>query len=297
MINASPAATFEATLTGAPTGLTGTMGVRILDNAGATTTGRVTAGIAEYPAGSGFYTVTLTAPSTAGQYTVFWDEGSVGPTTTHSEALTVTYTGLGASSPSGGDLVTLAQVRSFLQKAGGDTDQDTEIAAMITAASDAIMREAQREFKTTTSGSTVRTFEYKGGGVVDFAPFDLRSVTLVRLDSDDSSPTTISSSDYRLTPVNTPQGVYTGIQIEPMTAVTRGRFATRVLEITSATWGFSAVPQEVQRACIITVAVWLRRDVTAYENVLGPEGEETAPRSLPMPALDLLAPFKRQVYA
>lgn len=195
------------------------------------------------------------------------------------------------------DLVTSSQVRQFLQKGVSDTTQDTEIAAMVTAASDAIMREAQREFKTTTSGSTARTFEYKGGGLVDFAPFDLRSVTLVRLDSDDSSPTTLSSGEYRLTPVNIPQGVYTGIQIEPLTAVSRGRWATRILEVTSATWGFSAVPQEIQRACIITVATWLRRDVTAYENTLGPEGEEIAPRSLPMPAVDLIAPFKRQVYA
>jgi hypothetical protein len=73
VIYAAPGASFEATLTGAPTGLAGTLGVRILDNAGGTTTARATAGIAEFPAGSGFYTVTLTAPTTAGQYSVFWD--------------------------------------------------------------------------------------------------------------------------------------------------------------------------------------------------------------------------------
>lgn len=45
-MNATPSSTFEATATGFATGLTGTIGVRILDNAGATTTATVTAGIA-----------------------------------------------------------------------------------------------------------------------------------------------------------------------------------------------------------------------------------------------------------
>jgi hypothetical protein len=45
MIYALPGASFEATLTGAPTGLTGTIGVRILDNAGGTSLARQTTGI------------------------------------------------------------------------------------------------------------------------------------------------------------------------------------------------------------------------------------------------------------
>jgi hypothetical protein len=57
-------------------GLTGTLGVRITDNVGATTTARVTAGIAEYPAGSGIYEVTLTAPDDRGQYSLVWDDGT-----------------------------------------------------------------------------------------------------------------------------------------------------------------------------------------------------------------------------
>lgn len=80
---------FEATLAGAPTGLTGTLGIQILDNTGNVTTPRQSAGIAENPVGSGFYAVTLTAPPSAGQYSLFWDTGAVGPSTTASEELVV----------------------------------------------------------------------------------------------------------------------------------------------------------------------------------------------------------------
>lgn len=73
-MNVAPSTAFEAVADLGVTGLT--PGVRILDNAGATTTARVTAGISEYPSGSGIYYVSLTAPATAGQYTIAWDNGT-----------------------------------------------------------------------------------------------------------------------------------------------------------------------------------------------------------------------------
>lgn len=91
-MNVSPSSTFEAVASGFASGLTGTIGVRILDNAGATTTARVTAGIAEYPASSGVYYVTLTAPSTAGQYTILWDNGTATPGNIATEDLVVAET-------------------------------------------------------------------------------------------------------------------------------------------------------------------------------------------------------------
>lgn len=193
------------------------------------------------------------------------------------------------------DLCSSSDVRTFLQKTTTDTAQDTEIGNMITAASDAIMRWAEREFKTTTSGSTARSFEHKGGAFLDLAPFDLRSVSAVEMDADQSSSTVLTSDQYRLHPVNSPHGVYTGLRLDS-SVISTTRFRAAVVEVTSSTWGFASVPSDVKRACVITVATWLRRDVSAYENVLGPEGEEVAPRGLPMPAVDLLKPFKREIY-
>lgn len=71
----NPSTSFEA-VAKFPTGLTGSIGVRIIDNVGATTVARTTAGISEYPAGSGVYQITLTAPDTRGQYTIVWDDGT-----------------------------------------------------------------------------------------------------------------------------------------------------------------------------------------------------------------------------
>lgn len=194
------------------------------------------------------------------------------------------------------DLCAASDVRTFLQKSTGDTAQDTEIENMITPASDAIMRHCEREFKTTASGSTARTFEYAGGGFLSLAPYDAQTVTLVRIDTDQSSPTTLSSTDYRLWPNPAKDGVYTNLRLEPFIIQSTNRFPSRLVEVTG-TWGFPSVPTPVKRACVLTVAVWLRRDVTAYENALGPEGEEVAPRSLPMAAVDLLEPYKRHTYA
>src|SRR3990172_5611118 len=89
-VTVAPGDSFEVTSVGFATGLVGTIGIRILDGAGGTTTARVTAGIVEFPSGSGIYLKTLTAPLTAGQYTVMWDTGTVSPTTVQVEALTVT---------------------------------------------------------------------------------------------------------------------------------------------------------------------------------------------------------------
>lgn len=90
MLYVAPGSTFEAVLSGAPTGLTGTLGVRLLDNAGAEALARTTSGITEFPAGSGVYSAVLTAPSAAGQYSIMWDPGSVAPETVALEDLFVT---------------------------------------------------------------------------------------------------------------------------------------------------------------------------------------------------------------
>jgi hypothetical protein len=119
-----PGATIEATLGGAPTGLTGTLGVRVLDNAGATTIARATAGITEFPAGSGFYAATLTAPVVAGQYTIFWDTGTVSPASTASEDLIVTFspavTGPSGVTPTRGDVGSVLRARTRSDATGNE---------------------------------------------------------------------------------------------------------------------------------------------------------------------------------
>lgn len=80
MIYAKPAQSFDATLQGAPTGLVGTLGVRIIDQpAGTLMLARTTSGISEQPVGSGIYSTALTAPAVNGTYLVVWDTGGLAP--------------------------------------------------------------------------------------------------------------------------------------------------------------------------------------------------------------------------
>lgn len=92
MIYSRPSTSFEATASGFPSGLVGTIGVRVTDGAGGTTVARTTSGIGEFPASSGIYYAAITAPSVQGQYQVVWDTGGNSPQFAVDE-LTVTFTG------------------------------------------------------------------------------------------------------------------------------------------------------------------------------------------------------------
>lgn len=96
MIVTAPSVSVEAVAEGFATGLVGTIGVRVLDGQGGTTLARTTSGILETPAASGIYTATFTAPATAGQYVVVWDDG----VQFASEQLQVTATAFSPTIPS-----------------------------------------------------------------------------------------------------------------------------------------------------------------------------------------------------
>lgn len=64
-MNVAPGATYEAVIDWGTSGAT--LGMRVIDNAGATSVARLTTSIVEYPSGSGIYARTgNVAPSTAG---------------------------------------------------------------------------------------------------------------------------------------------------------------------------------------------------------------------------------------
>jgi hypothetical protein len=192
------------------------------------------------------------------------------------------------------DLTTLSAVREFLQKDVADTGQDAIISSFITRASDAIMAFCEREFKSTATGSTARTFEYRGGGLLSLAPYDLRSVSQIRMDVDEATPTVLDSDEYRLYPYPAPDSVYQAIRLEPYVVSSRGRWEQRLVEVTGV-WGFASVPTDVVHACITTVSIWLRRDVSAFESVLSLDQDQLErPAGLPSSAMSILTPYRRQ---
>lgn len=193
------------------------------------------------------------------------------------------------------DLTTIGAVRAFLQKPAADVSQDAEIAVLITAASRAIMRWTSREFAPSVS-AVARDFEYDGGGVLWFGVYDLRSVTSVQIDALEASPTTLTTDEYRLYPVPARDGVYGALRLDPTLLHSRARWNQRIVRVTGD-WGFATVPADVAQACVVTVAIWLRRDVQGFVTTFNIDEQRTeVPEALPAQAARMLTPWRREVY-
>jgi hypothetical protein len=278
-IIAAPDATFLSELDNAPTGLVGTIGVRIIrDSDQVEVLARTTKGIVESPAGSGHYTATLVAPSTAGDYSVLWDSGTVTPSTTAVDDLVV-----GTTFASASDLTTVEAVREFTQKRSTDTAQDAVIQMLISAASKMVSRYTERQFFPETG--VKHTFEWNHVSqpmFVDFMPFELRTATAVTLDTD-GSPHVLDPTEYKLWPVPNPDGTYFGIRLNPFTPPTVSiRWAPRRQVEVEGDWGMPAIPADIAFLTTLTVAIWLRRDVSAFEAGMRiDEGYVERPKSLP----------------
>ena len=163
------------------------------------------------------------------------------------------------------DLCSLSDVRAALEIPVADTSRDSLISTLITAASDAIMEETEREFAPVTASAT-RRFRIENFSM-SLAPYDLRTVTTFTLHPESSSPITLDTTQYNLEPVTTKTGTYTSVQFSTYLAslpssTTAFAFGYALCDITGA-WGFSSVPTDVNRAAVITVAAWMRKDVSA----------------------------------
>lgn len=197
-----------------------------------------------------------------------------------------------------GDLCSLAEVRAFLQKQASDTAQDAIISSLITRASAAVMRYTERQFAPTETAAT-KTFEidFNRDGFLDLAPYDLRSLTSILIDTDTGTSATLGSEEYRLWPRPNPDGVFTAIRLVPTTRGGWSRFRHVQVQVTGD-WGFSAVPDDVKHWTIVVVETWLRRDVAAFSTTYDAnEDRVERPEMLPLAAARGLAYWKRTGYA
>lgn len=187
-----------------------------------------------------------------------------------------------------GDLTTVAAIREYLQKDGADTAQDPVVASLITRASAQITSWCEREFAPATTNET-RTYVYGGHGLVDLAPYDVRTVSQIVLDTDTTSPITLDPTQYRLRP----KPLVGGYHLLQIYGYGEGTYGERELEITGD-WGFETIPADVEHACIITVVTWLRRDVQAFSSTFSlDEGREEIPEALPAQVLGALGRWRR----
>jgi len=259
MITVAPSAEFETSVDWGVTGLTGTLRVSLLDGDGAVTTAATTAGIAEFPTGSGRYEVTLTAPGTAGQYAVFWDNGAqtIGNTAVGDDVL---VTSDGAASVGG--TTNLYVSRSELKATMGltVTTYDDDIDLVITAASRAI-----DGYKNTRYFPTTETRYYDPpcyGSPLEID--DLNSLTSVKLDPTGSGAfgtTLTSGTDFALEPVNNPAtgAPYRSIRLLPQSAAIWPTYPNSVQVIGS--FGWAETPILVKQACkILAQRLYARKD-------------------------------------
>ncbi len=269
-ITAAQGQSFEATLTGAPTGLVGVLGVQVVDGVGGVTVPRTTAGIVESPAGSGVYTATITAPAVVGSYLITWDSGVVSPSTTATEALTVTTAVPGAWAS---NYATLAELKASVGIL--DTDDDTELGYALGAASRLIDDYTGRQFGA-LAVAIPRYYEAfydiesrRWMARID----DLMVTTDLVVKTDDGTetyPTTLAiDTDFRLQPYNAPADGRPWTAIVASTSNTLSR-DLRALQVT-ARWGWAAVPAVVTQACLIQAGRLFKRKDAPFGVAGSPE--------------------------
>ncbi len=252
-MNVAPNTTFEAVASGFATGLAGTIGVRIIDNSGSTTVTRTTAGITEYPAGSGIYVRTFTGGlPTTGQYTLVWDNGSTTPGNVAVEDLVITTGGGSVIGSPGPYYITTAALKATLTLTG-TTYADADITAAIAAASRAIDNLCQRRFFQDADANQVRYYtpgdDILAQGLLDID--DLVTMTSL-LTSDDGTTfanTWTANTDYVLEPLNAASDVwpYTHIRALPQGSFRFNTIYPRSVKLTGM-FGWPAVPDAVVNA-------------------------------------------------
>lgn len=187
-----------------------------------------------------------------------------------------------------GDLTSLANAREYIQKVAGDTAQDTVISNLITRASKAIMVYTDREFAPVSAAGTTRRLQVSSL-VVPFAPWDLNTIAAngVVLDPESSSPRILAATDYVALPVGKFDGVWTRLRLSSLLAFasnTQINMGFSLIDVIG-TWGFPAIPADVEQACIDTVYAWMRGNVQvmsqAYEldTAIAPVSEPNLPMS------------------
>lgn len=252
-MNVIPGQTFEAYSPELASGLTGTVGVRIRDGAGADFLARTTASItADVTVGSNsVYRRTLTAPTTAGQYWIVWDDGTnIGEPT----ELLVTYSA--PTAPSGSIYVTRDALKVTLEI--GDTYADTDIDDALAGACRVI-----DSYKRTRFYPTTETRYYTGNRrSCELEIDDANAVTAVTVDIDGDGTfetTWVTGTDFALAPVNAP---LTG---EPYRKLVLLGQAGRVFPVylnavkVDGSFGWAEAPAQVVQATKILAARYLKR--------------------------------------
>jgi hypothetical protein len=191
------------------------------------------------------------------------------------------------------DLITLDEARDFLQKQASQAAADDVLEELITRASAVIQRHIDLDCE---SVATTRTFDWDGGARLSLAPYAASSVDGVTLDPNESGSSSLTSSQWRLTPSPAADGVYYTLHFD-YTAISASWsvFPRRQVSV-SGQWGFTVIPDGLKQAACVTVADWYRGRVAGFSAQFQDAAEGAAPRgpeALPLAAWRILEAWRR----
>ena len=189
---------------------------------------------------------------------------------------------------------TLAQFKQRTGITSTDANRDTDLELIIQASSRKIDQYCGRVFYATAAG-VVRYFTAQN--VHRCYVNDYTALTAVETDDDGDGTieTTWAATDYRKMPIQDAGGLwpYTFLEVMPQGNYTFPKGLTGGVKLTG-TWGWTAVPDEVREACLLTSnRLWQRR--AAAFGVLGSNefGAPTVITKLDPDIQSLLEPFRR----
>jgi hypothetical protein len=202
---------------------------------------------------------------------------------------------IASHSAASGDLTTITAVRQFMQTPSGDTGSDEVAAALITRASQLIMRWIDRRVAPLDTSDTVRLIPVAGAARTrDLWVGDLSAAptTIRLLDSDaQTEVTTVASTERLLLPLDrSSTDPIEAIRLLPAVGGLSPRWYAEV----TGKWGWPVVPADIEHACIITVVTWLRRGVQALTApaMEGVTPTEDRPSGLPVEAETVLRRYR-----
>lgn len=187
---------------------------------------------------------------------------------------------------------TLAELKARMGVPVSDTADDAIMEAVIEAASRAI------------DGYTNRVFYSTAGQARYFSPAsevlcfvdDVQSVSAVATDRnlDRTWSNSIPGADIELGPLNNAAAgrPYTEIRMKPL-AGDSFDLGLEMVKVTG-TWGFAAVPDAINEACLITAARYFKRKDAPFGVAGGGEvGQSVALRAVDPDVQVLVAPFRK----
>ncbi len=288
MIYVQPGATFTALLDNAPSGLVGTLGVRIENADGTNQTPRTTAGIVELEAASGSYVkADLVAPATAGTYFVMWDTGS----DFASEELVVNASGAPPAGPFGpGPFISRQDLTDYL---GRNVNSDDGALIACDAACEIVRTFAGQLFNKVVGGTA--TLDGTGTDALLLPELPVSAAGTVVITAAGTT-TTYGTADYRL---NGDGILFAGTAIGPLSCAwpSAGIWPTGRQNITvTYDHGYDTIPSDVRMVALTLASRMIVQGVAKQEN-LGDQSITYAAASTELTPTErtLLAKYRRSL--